>query len=209
MIAPKRGVFVTVDGPGGVGKSTVTAAVAKLLRSQGITVHQTREPTDTELGNLARHGTEEYQGLAMVCLIAADRYQHLTTEIRPAITRGAVVLCDRYITSSLVLQRIDGLTVESVWEMNRRADRPDLSFILTGDPGVIARRLASRGAHSRYEHIPGSSSYEHTLFAEAATFLTEAGFNTLVLDTTHTEPETLAATIAAKVTALRTNRDCP
>jgi dTMP kinase len=199
-----RGVFVTVDGPGGVGKSTLTAAVIQQLRDQRLSVHPTREPTDTALGNLARHGTEEYQGMTMACLIAADRYQHLTTEIRPALARGAVVLCDRYIASSLVLQRIDGVTTETVWNLNRLADRPDLSVILTADPNVIARRLEERGAHSRYERLPDSSQTEHALFAEAATFLTAANFRTLVLDATATEPDHLAQTITAEVTALRT-----
>ncbi len=204
MTGTKRGVFVTVDGPGGVGKSTVTAAVARQLQHQGLTVHPTREPTDTALGNLARHGTEEYQGMTMACLIAADRYQHLTTEIRPALARGAVVLCDRYIASSLVLQRIDGVATETVWSLNRSVDRPDLSVILTAEPEVIARRLERRGAHSRYERLPKSSRTEHALFAEAATFLTAAGFRTLVLDATATEPDHLAQTITVEVTALRT-----
>lgn len=71
------GEFFTIDGPGGVGKSTVTAAVALELRTIGVAVCQTREPSDTPLGLLARNGTDTYRGMAMACLIAADRYAHL------------------------------------------------------------------------------------------------------------------------------------
>ncbi|WP_049569748.1 dTMP kinase [Streptomyces sp. SBT349] len=200
---PTKGMFVTVDGPGGVGKSTVLAAVVNQLHADGLPVFATREPTDTPLGNLARHGTDTYRGLAMACLIAADRYQHLTTEIRPALEAGALVVCDRYIASSLVLQRMDGVTPHMIWELNHHADPPDLAVVLTADPGVIAARLASRGAHSRYERLPDSSRIEHELYTEAVTSLSNHGIRTLVLDATDARPEELARTIAAEVAALR------
>ncbi len=202
MTPTSGGLFITVDGPGGVGKSTVTAAVAKRLRAMGSAVRETREPTDTPLGNLARHGTDEYQGLTMAMLIAADRYQHLKREVRPALSRGEILLCDRYVASSLVLQRIDGVAPEIVWDVNRHADRPNLSIFLTADPDVIAKRLSARGAHSRYERIEGSSHREHRLYQEAATFLGEEGFRTFVLDATDDEPEDLARVITAEVAAL-------
>lgn len=199
-----EGVFVTVDGPGGVGKSTVTAAVAAQLRELRYEVHATREPTDTPLGNLARHGTDTYQGITMAHLIAADRHQHLEVEIRPALARGEIVLCDRYLASSLVLQGIDGLSTDTVWEINSHADRPDLSVILTGDPNVIACRLHDRGTHSRYERLTDSSRSEAARFTEAAQHLTAAGMHTLLLDVTTTPPDALARSITAHITALRT-----
>lgn len=199
-----RGVFVTLDGPGGVGKSTVKAAVANQLRDAGRPVYATREPTDTPLGSLARHGTDEYRGMAMACLIAADRYQHLAKEVLPALERSDVVVCDRYIASSLVLQVMDGVDRDVVWELNRHAGLPDLSVFLTAHPDVIADRLARRGAHSRYERLPESSVIEFGLYAEAATFLTDRGARVLVLDTTSTEPDSLARTIAGEVIATQT-----
>ncbi|MEU9208574.1 dTMP kinase [Streptomyces sp. NPDC048415] len=199
-----RGVFVTLDGPGGVGKSTAKAAVADQLRDAGHAVYATREPTDTPLGGLARHGTDRYRGMTMACLIAADRYQHLTEEIRPALEGGSIVVCDRYIASSLVLQVIDGVDRDVVWELNRHADLPDLSVFLTAHPDVIADRLARRGAHSRYEQLPGSSVIEFGLYAEAATFLTDCGARVLVLDTTATDPDSLARTIVGEIIAMQT-----
>lgn len=89
----------------------------------------------------------EYRGMAMACLVAADRYHHLATAIRPALTRGTVVICDRYVASSLVLQRLDDIPLETVWVINRLTDRPALPVILAGDPAAsrAARRHRPRG----------------------------------------------------------------
>jgi dTMP kinase len=194
------GLFVTIDGPGGVGKSTVTAAVAELLRAEGAEVCKTREPSDSPLGRLARHGTEEHLGMSMACLIAADRYAHLEREVRPALARGVTVVCDRYVASSLVLQVLDGVGRDVVWELNRHADMPDLAVILNARADVIEKRLTSRGAHSRYEQEPGSSERECAAFREAARFLMAAGVRVLQLDASADEPETIARTV---VTAIR------
>ncbi|MFG3022273.1 dTMP kinase [Streptomyces sp. NPDC048254] len=201
------GVFVTIEGPGGVGKSTVTAAVAAVLREQyGVQVCATREPTDTPLGTIARQGTDLYRGHAMAHLIAADRYQHLDEQIRPALGRGEIVVCDRYVASSLVLQVMDGVDQADVWQMNAAADRPDLTVFLTAHPDVIANRLALRGAHSRYERLPGGTHIEHGLFAEAAKFLADIGVTVVELDATATDPDTLARHIAGDILTMRSHK---
>jgi dTMP kinase len=169
-------------------------------------VYETREPTDTPLGKLARHGTDTYRGRAMAHLIAADRYQHLEMEIRPALARGEIVVCDRYVASSLVLQALDGLDRDLVWQLNEAAELPDLAVFVTGHPDVLEDRLSARGAHSRYERQPGSSHVECGLFADAATFLTERGVDVLALDATATDPETLARIVAGEILALRSKK---
>jgi dTMP kinase len=196
------GQFVTIEGPGGVGKSTVTAAVVAQLCEAGVPVHQTREPSDTTLGELARHGTDEYQGMTMACLIAADRYRHMELEIRPAVVRGQVVVCDRYIASSLVLQVMDGVARDIVWELNRHADMPDLCVIINARSDVIAKRLAERGAHSRYEREPAGPERECAYFREAARFLMAAGVPVLQLDASTAEPESIARAIVEAITEL-------
>ncbi|WP_199570503.1 dTMP kinase [Streptomyces murinus] len=193
------GLFVSVDGPGGVGKSTVTAAVVELLRAEGTAACQTREPSDSPLGQLARHGTEEHRGMSMACLIAADRYAHLEHEIRPALARGATVVCDRYIASSLVLQVLDGVGRDVVWELNRHADMPDLAVIVNARAEVIEKRLTSRGAHSRYEREPGSSERECAAFREAARFLMAAGVRVVQLDASTVGPDEVARAIVAAI----------
>ncbi|MGW4200870.1 dTMP kinase [Streptomyces sp. NPDC004726] len=193
------GRFITIDGPGGVGKSTVTAAVAGLLQDDCPPVCRTREPSDTALGRLARDGTDDYLGMSMACLIAADRYAHLEHEIRPALARGAMVVCDRYVASSLVLQVLDGVGRDVVWELNRHADMPDLAVILNARADVIEKRLAGRGAHSRYERQPGSTERECAAFREAARFLMAAGVRVLQLDASTEGPEEVARAVVAAV----------
>lgn len=193
------GLLVTIDGPGGVGKTTVTAAVVDQLRAADVPVHQTREPSDTTLGQLARHGTEEYQGMTMACLIAADRYRHQEQEIRPAVARGDVVVCDRYIASSLVLQVMDGVGRDVVWELNRHADMPDLAVIINARTEVVTKRLGDRGAHSRYEREPGSTEQECALFREAARFLMAGGVHVLQLDASAEGPDEIARAIVAAI----------
>ncbi|RMI38803.1 dTMP kinase [Streptomyces triticirhizae] len=193
------GLFVTLDGPGGVGKSTVAALVAEMLREEGAAVFATREPSDTSLGALARNGTELYRGMTMACLIAADRYLHVDEEIRPALARGETVICDRYVGSSLVLQVLDGVGRDVVWEMNRHADMPDLAVIINARSDVIEKRLTARGAHSRYEREPGSSERECAAFREAARFLMAAGVRVLQLDASAEGPEQIARAVVRAI----------
>ncbi|MEV5677099.1 dTMP kinase [Streptomyces sp. NPDC052179] len=192
---------MAVEGPGGVGKSTVTALVARLLREEGRTVLATREPTDTPLGDLARHGTDEYQGQAMACLIAADRYKHGEV-IRPALERGEIVVCDRYVASSLALQCMDGVDREFVWLLNEGVIQPDLVIMMGGNPAVIEARLTARGAHSRYERAEGSSHVECASFIGAGKFLRDKGHRVLDVDATGVDAEDVALRVVAAVTRL-------
>jgi hypothetical protein len=70
-----------------------------------------------------------------------------------------VVVCDRYLPSSLVLQAIDGLESDTVWRLNAGVYVPDVVVLLNADPPVIAERLRQRGAHSRFERQPGGSRH--------------------------------------------------
>ncbi|WP_329028117.1 dTMP kinase [Streptomyces sp. NBC_00690] len=193
------GLLVAIEGPGGVGKSTVTAAVAQMLTEQGVPVLATREPTDTPLGDLARYGTQEYRGTAMACLIAAGRYQH-AQEIQPALDRGEVVICGRYIASSLALQCMDGVDRDFVWLLNEGVIQPDLTVILSAPPEVIESRLAARGAHSRYEMQEDGSRIELAYFAEAGRYLRAQGARVLDVDATPGSPREVASPIVAAIT---------
>jgi dTMP kinase len=127
------------------------------LARWGLPVAATREPSDSALGKLARHGTDDYQGLVLACLVAADRYHHLEHDIRPAVHAGWIVICDRYVPTSLVLQRIDGIEPAFLTELNQYADQPDLTIVLTGHPEQEAARLQDRGPYSRF-HQGGSAA---------------------------------------------------
>jgi dTMP kinase len=197
---PRRlqGTLITLDGPGGVGKSTAAKLVTDTLIAAGVPVLATAQPSRAPLGELARHGTDTYKGMALACLCAADRHHQLDAEIKPALCDGKVVICDRYVASSLVLQGLDGLSAETVWQLNHGVYRPDLSVILNGDPAVIDHRLRARGGHSRFERAEDNSDMESGLYVHAVVDLQAKGWPVETLDCTTDD----AATIAARIVSL-------
>jgi dTMP kinase len=198
---PRRlaGTLITLDGPGGVGKSTAARLVVDTLTAARLPVHATTQPSRAPLGELARHGTDTYRGMALACLCAADRHHQLDVEITPALREGTVVVCDRYVASSLVLQGLDGLSSDTVWQLNHGVYRPDLSVILNGDPQVIDARLRGRGGHSRFERAEDNSDRESGLYVHAVVDLQAKGWPVTTLDCTADMPETIAARIVSLI----------
>jgi dTMP kinase len=196
------GFFVSIDGPGGSGKSTVVAIISEMLIGHGLVVHTTTEPSRTPLGKLIRAGTDEYKGMALACLVAGDRHHQLATEIRPALSAGKVVICDRYLPSSLVLQRMDGVGWDIIRQLNYGVDQPRLAVILNAAPEVIAARLNERGAHSRFERQSRSSHTESRLYHDAAERLTQEGWPVCVLDVTTRTARGAAMIVSERIIAL-------
>jgi dTMP kinase len=145
------GTFVSLDGPSGVGKTTISGALAKKLTACGHRVVLTATPSKSELGELARHGTYDYQAEELTCLVAADRYHHDRITVGPAISMGVTVVCDRYVPSALVLDPLDGIDRGYVLDLYRRITVPDVAFILLGDPALCVRRTTRRGRYSRFQ----------------------------------------------------------
>jgi dTMP kinase len=145
-------VFVTFEGLDGSGKSTQVERLRKLLEAEGREVVVTREPGGTELGELVRevvlHRDLEIGAWAEAALFAAARSQLVAAVIRPALERGADVLCDRYIDSSLAYQGIArGLGVDPVLELNLQATGgllPDATVLLLVDPAESRRRTGEQ-----------------------------------------------------------------
>lgn len=201
------GLFVSIDGPGGAGKSTTTALVGEQLMARGLRVHATTEPSPTPLGKMIRASTNSYRGMALACLVAGDRHQHLATEIRPHRQAGAIVLCDRYLPSSLVLQRMDGVAWETIWQLNAGADPPDLAVVLNATPAVLAARMIGRGgAHSRFERSPDGPATESGLYQDTVSRLTDLGWTIRAIDTTSRTPKDVAAIVAEQILALHADR---
>jgi dTMP kinase len=196
------GVFVTIDGPSGAGKTTIVHHLAQLLVAQGEHVYVTAEPSTGPIGRLCHDLTETVSGHALACLYAADRYHHLATEVRPYLAAGDIVISDRYVASGLVIQRFDDVAPEFLWQLNEHVDRPDLAVILDADPEVISERLEERGPHNRFQHVPGSSRAEVGYYREAAERLVAAGFKVLQVDCGERPPEQTAAFIRDRLLPL-------
>jgi dTMP kinase len=95
----KHGLFVSIDGPGGAGETTIVRHLAQMLVASGEHVHVTAEPSTSAIGQLASELTPAVTGHALACLYAADRYHHVEAEIRPRLRDGDIVISDRYLAS--------------------------------------------------------------------------------------------------------------
>jgi len=145
-------MFVTFEGLDGSGKSTQAKLLADALAGEGRDVVATREPGGTELGERVRElllAEGEVSAWAEAALFAAARAQLVEEVIAPSLERGAHVICDRYLDSSLAYQGIArGLGLEQVLELNLHAIGgvlPDRTFLLLVDPAESARRVGSEG----------------------------------------------------------------
>ena len=142
------GLFVSFEGGDGVGKSTQLGLLAEWVRARGIEVVATREPGGTPLGQELRralmHG-DHVGARAEALLYAADRAHHVDTVVRPALERGAVVLSDRYLDSSVAYQGTgrelgaDEVERLSLWATEGLL--PDLTVLLDLDPRLGLGRL--------------------------------------------------------------------
>ena len=149
-------VFVTFEGLDGSGKSTQAELLGRRLDADGLEVVSTREPGWTELGERVRdlvlHGGH-VAPWAEALLYAAARAQHVEEVIRPALDRGASVVCDRYLDSSVAYQGVGrDLGLERVLDLNLAAVGgllPDRTFLLALDVAEIGSRL--RREHDRLE----------------------------------------------------------
>jgi dTMP kinase len=144
-------VFVTLEGPEGAGKSTVARRLASALEGTGREVLLTREPGSGPVGQRLRSVLLDSEGMTQKCelfLFLADRAQHVESVVRPALERGAIVLCDRYADSTIVYQgHARGLDLEVLRSLNEFATGgldPDLTLLLDLDPKTGLARLESK-----------------------------------------------------------------
>lgn len=145
------GFFVAVDGPNGAGKSTLIETIKIKMASEGYDVYTTSEPTNTELGTFIRGFAENHFGISLACLVAADRYEHIMNEISPELNKGKLVITDRYVLSSLILQEMDGVSDTFILNLNSKIIKPDLQVAVFADEKTLQKRLAERKELTRFE----------------------------------------------------------
>ncbi|WP_233604246.1 dTMP kinase [Micromonospora sp. HM5-17] len=215
---PTAGFFVVFEGGDGAGKSTQVTRLAEALRRQHREVVVTREPGATPAGERIRRlvldratGQEALAPRAEALLYAADRAQHVATVVRPALTRGAVVISDRYVDSSLAYQGAGRtLPVEEISWLSSWATgglKPDLVVLLDIEPRIGLRRVASRGGEADLLESESIDFHERVRYA----FLDLASSDPkryLVLDASRPADE-IAALVAARVTDLLAGAEPP
>lgn len=203
MTGDRRGFFVSIDGPSGVGKSTTIRKLRTVLAARGVPAQWTVEPPRGDfLGDFTRTHGGQLHGLALACLVAAARYRHVETTIDPALDRGELLISDRYVASTLVLQRLDGVPIDFLLLLNDYAPQPDLAVVLTASPGTIADRIAEAGVTHRFRADPTAPTREVGLYGDAANVLEDLGAKVLVIDSTEIPPSEVARRIADAIPAL-------
>ena len=145
-------MFITLEGPEGSGKTTAVDAAVKALEAKGYQIVRTREPGGTPISEQIRNVILDKANTAMdgrteALLYAASRRQHLVEKVWPAIKEGKIVICDRYLDSSLAYQGgARGLGVENILNINLFATEntwPDLTLLFDIKPEIGLQRIAS------------------------------------------------------------------
>ena len=174
----KKGLFITFEGNDGSGKTTIANLVVGTLQELGYDVVYTREPGGIRIAEDIRSIilNPEYTEMDPMCeamLYAAARRQHLVQKVLPALAEHKIVICDRFIDSSLAYQgSARGLGISEIYELNQFAVKghmPDLTLFLKVDLETGLSRVQARGAMDRMDqesmdfHIKVAQGYDEVL----------------------------------------------
>jgi dTMP kinase len=199
-----RGRFVTLEGGEGVGKSTQAKALAASLRGRGVEVVETREPGGSPGAEAIRslllhdhHWSPEAEAL----LFAAARADHVATTIRPALERGAWVVCDRFLDSSIAYQGGAGglgfAAVRGLHEFGSHGFLPDRTLLLQLPEGEAGRRASGRDAGGA-DLIGGrGADYHRAVVAAFARLVAEEPERFRVIDASGAASEVTERLLAA------------
>jgi len=145
-------MFITLEGPEGSGKTTAVETAVNKLKEMGYEIVRTREPGGTPISEQIRNVILDKENTMMdprteALLYAASRRQHLIEKVWPALKEGKIVICDRYLDSSLAYQGgARGLGVENILNVNNFATEgtfPDLTLLFDIDPQIGLARIAA------------------------------------------------------------------
>ena len=154
-----RGLFISLEGGDGAGKSTQIRNIESFFEKRGFALVHTREPGGTAIGEKLREilldkGNAGMDAVTEMLIYAASRAQHVAEVIIPALERGDIVICDRFTDSSIAYQGYGRELGDMVAEVNERATgglRPDITFWLDIDPDAGRARASRAGELDRLE----------------------------------------------------------
>lgn len=202
-----RGLWVTIEGGDGAGKTTQATLLEEWLRGQGRTVVRTREPGGTEVGVLIRDIVLHHRGdiapRAEALLYAADRAHHVATLVGPALERGDVVIQDRYLDSSVAYQgagRVldaDEIRGLSLWAAEGAL--PDLTVLLDLDPASARVRLDA--ADKPFDRLEAEKDEFHARVRRAYLDLAAAEPERFLVLDASLPADDLAAAVRARIGA--------
>ena len=156
----RKGLLITFEGNDGSGKTTISKRVYEALKEKGYPVIYTREPGGIDIAEQIRRVILDPANTAMdarteALLYAASRRQHLVEKIIPALSKGEIVLCDRFVDSSLAYQGVGrGIGMDAVWKINEFAiegHMPDATIFLSIPLALGSQRVADRGNLDRMD----------------------------------------------------------
>ena len=141
----KRGAFICIEGLDASGKTTHTHYLVDDLRRRGFKAVYTTEPSPGKIGEFIRayvlHRKKRVSSVVEALLFAGDRVDHIERLVKPALQKGKIVVCDRYLYSSLAYQGAAGLNLDWIRQINRNALTPDLAIYLDVPPEIVLKRM--------------------------------------------------------------------
>lgn len=203
-----RGLWITLEGGDGTGKTTQAALLEEWLRGQGWKTLRTREPGGSEVGVLIRDIVLHHRGdiapRAEALLYAADRAHHVATVVRPALDRDEVVIQDRYLDSSVAYQGagrvLDADEVRGLSLWGAEGALPDLTVLLDLDPVIARRRLDS--AEKPFDRLEAEREEFHQRVRESFLALAAAEPERFLVVDAAQDPDDIASAVRARVAAL-------
>ncbi len=150
----REGIFLVFEGIDGSGKSNAVKNLAEHLRKKGYSVLITAEPSNGETGKKLRKAlrNKEMPEKERRGLFIEDRKEHLRDIITPALKKGSIVLCDRYIHSNFAYQGAGGENTKKLEELNRFATKPDRTFYFDISVGDALKRVRQRSKTEKTTH---------------------------------------------------------
>ncbi|WP_417556178.1 dTMP kinase [Microbacterium sp.] len=202
------GLWVTLEGGDGSGKTTQAALLSEWLGAQGRTVLHTREPGGSEVGvlirNIVLHHRGEVVPRAEALLYAADRAHHVATVVRPALARGEVVIQDRYLDSSVAYQGsgrvLDPVEIRDLSLWAAEDALPDVTVLLDIDPAAARRRMDAEDRP--FDRLEAEKVDFHTRVREAYLGLADAEPERFLVVDAALAPDEIAERIRSRVAPL-------